>query len=348
MDSTPSSESKEPIDQNPEAEVLQPRTADNAASAAASTDTPLKPATPNRPQHRTYHPSHKATLIGLGVVLLILAINAVVFTVLLKKQSKNELEKKGQVTISTADLNRLGINRTAIGSSNVDLIVSPNAQFKGRLAVAGNTSISGQLILNSKLTGTDASISQLQAGNTSLSQLNVNGDSTMNSLNLRKDLVVAGLTQLQGPVTLSQLLTVTNGINVTGNLAVGGVLTGNTVNARILSASSSLGIGGHIISSGATPSVGGGPALGSNGTVSISGNDIAGTISINTGAGAGAGTLASVTFKSLYSAAPKVVITPVGASGSYYISSTSANGFAVAVSSGLAPGGYRINYIVVQ
>ena len=333
----------------PEPEVLQTRSGNDETKVTPAGSPPAaKTEKSSRLRLRSFRPSHRATFIGAGVVILILAVNVVIFVVLLKKQAENELDKKGQVTINSEDLSKLGINRNSIGSRGVELIVAPDAQFKGKLSVAGGTSISGQVILNSKLSGTDASLTQLQAGNTQLSQLSVNGDSTLSNLNLRRDLVVAGTTNLQGPVTLSQLLTVTNSINVVGNLSVGGTLTVKNFSAQSLTSTSSLTIGGHIVTSGATPFVSGGGALGSNGTLSISGNDAAGIVSINIGVGAVAGTLANVTFRTQYGGIPKVVITPVGVGANFYLPSVSTTGFSIAVTSGLPPGGYKLNYIVVQ
>jgi hypothetical protein len=103
-----------------------------------------------------------------------------------------------------------------------------------------------------------------------------------------------------------------------------------------------------LVTSGSTPGVSRGSATGSNGTVSISGNDTAGVIGINIGVGAGGGILANVSFNSAYSTAPKVVITPVGIGASFYLASVSSSGFSVAVTSGLPPGGYRVNYITAQ
>lgn len=350
MDNTPSQDTKDNVNQSPEAEVLQPRS-DNSASTAASPSSPAPGPLQagKKPRRRGYRPSHKATFIGLAAVLAILAINAGVIQLVLKKQAKNDdLTKKGQVSISTADLNKLGINRSLLGDSGVELIVAPNAQFKGKLSVTGDTSLSGNLLLNSKLIATDASFTQLQGGKVSLSELDVNGNSTLSSLNLRKELIVAGQSQLQGPVTIYQLLTVSNNVNITGNLAIGGVLTVNTFSARSLTSTSTLSIGGHIITSGPAPSVGAGSALGSNGTVSISGNDAAGSVAMNIGVGASSGTLANVAFRNQYGNLPRVVITPVGVGANFYLTNLSAAGFTINVASGLPPGGYRIDYIAMQ
>jgi len=135
---------------------------------------------------------------------------------------------------------------------------------------------------------------------TSISQLTVNGDGTVSNFNLRKDLTVLGLTRLQGAVTMSQLLTVNNNVNISGNLAVGGVLSARSFQASSLVSDSTLTIGGHVITRGAAPGVGPGSALGANGTVSISGNDASGTVAANIGTGGGNGILAQVAFRSQY------------------------------------------------
>jgi hypothetical protein len=331
------------MDNAPQPETLQRRTADSTTATAAPPPAPPGGPLDAKKPRRTFRPSHRATFIGLGAVMAILAINAAVFTVLLKKQAANDTLAKGQVSISTADLNKLGINRNSVGDTGILLTVAPNAQFKGKLTVASDTTLSGQVNVNGKLTGTSASLTQLQAGNTSLAQLAVNGDGTFSNLNLRQALVVAGTTNLQGAVTIGQLLTVNNSINVLGNLSIGG-----TFSARSLASTSTLTVGGHLITSGPTPGVSRGGAVGSNGTVSISGNDAAGVISINIGVGAVAGTLASVTFTSLYGIQPRVVVTAIGVAGNFYLSGIGAGGFSVAVGSGLPPGGYQIDYIVEQ
>jgi cytoskeletal protein CcmA (bactofilin family) len=329
----------------PQPEELKPRTdTGEPPPPPASTTDPSK-----KPKHRSYRPNHKATFVGLGVIIVILAVNAAVIGFLLKKQSKDaSIASKGQVTLSAGDLSKLGINRNTIGNSGSELVVAPNAQFKGKLSVTGDTNLSGQLLLNNKISGTNANFTQLQAGKTSVAELDVNGDTTASNLNLRKDLVVAGNTQLQGTVNLKQLLTVNNSVNIIGNLSVGGTLTVGTFSARSLTSTSTLTIGGHVITNGLSPSLAPGNALGSNGTASVSGNDAAGAIAINIGVGAAGGTLASIAFHNQYASVPRVVITPVGVGANFYIFNLTTSGFSVGVTSGLPPGGYRINFLAMQ
>ena len=336
----------------PAPEVLKPQSdgesTDKSASAAAAAG--KSAAAAPRAKRHTYRPSHKATFIGLAVVVAILAVNAGIIMFVIKNQSKSsELSSQGQVTISQGVLDKLGVNRGSVGDSGIELVVSPDARFNGKLQVGGDVSVAGQLKLNSKFTAADANLAKLEAGDTSLQQLNVNGNGTISTLNLRNDLNVTGATKLQGAVTITQLLTVANSLNVTGNLSVGGVLSAASFHASSLVSDSTLTVGGHVITRGAAPGISGGSALGSNGTVSVSGNDAAGTIGVNMGVGGGNGIIATVSFQSRYGNIPHVVVTGVGGPGmgSLYVSRSSA-GFSVGVSGSVPPGGYAIDYIVMQ
>lgn len=347
MDNPPSSETKEQTSEPPSPEVLKPRSADEAASSeagpgggAGGQTAPSPPRAPAKPRRRAYRPSHKATFIGVGVVMVILALNAGIITFVIKKQSGGDQPNRDQVTISQGTLDKLGVNRSTVGDSGVELIVGPDARFNGTVKIAGDISISGQLKVNNKLTAPDASLAKLQAGKTALSELNVNGNSTLSQLSLRNDLAVAGKSRLKGAVTVDNLLTVNNSLNVSGNLSVGGTLAVGRLSIRNLIVS------GHVITLGATPGVSRGPCLGSNGTVSISGNDSAGTVVANAGAGACTGILVSIGFTHSYQASPRVVITPVNRGLSNFFVTRSAGGFSIGGSA--SPGGYAFDYIVEQ
>lgn len=330
---------------NPEPEVLKPQTGEKDAGVS-----PAAKSVASRPLRRaTYRPSHKATFIGLAVVVAILAINVAIVMFVMNGQSEEEDEaNRTEVTLSSAELDSLGVARTPVGNEGTELVIGPDTQFNGKVTVAGDVSFAGELKINSRFSAADASLTRLQAGETSVQQLNVNGDSTASNLNLRENLTVLGLTRLQGPVTLTQLLTVNNNVNIAGNLAVGGILSARGFQASSLVSDSTLTIGGHIITRGVAPSVGAGPALGSNGTVSISGNDAAGTIAVNMGTGGGNGIVARVAFRQQYGATPRVIVTGIGRGmGNLYISRSS-SGFSVGVDGSVSPGGYAIDYIVMQ
>ena len=346
MDSTQPPAASDGAAEQPQPEVLKPRADDGSSvEPPPSTAGPVDPkAGGKKLRRRTYRPSHKATFISLAVIISILAINAGVLAFVLKRQAKVNQQNNDQVTINQSALDKLGVNRSSVGDSGVLLTIGPNTQFNNKVDVAGDVNISGQLKLNSKFTATDASLAQLEAGKTALTELNVNGDSTSSSLSLRSDLLVQGSTRLQGAVTISKLLTVYNNLNVAGNLSIGG-----TFSARSLASTASLTIGGHIITTGSAPSVTRGGSVGTNGTVSISGNDAAGTVGVNLGTGGGGGNVATVTFNTAYDSVPHVTITPIGNVGSFYISSRSASGFTIAIAtSHPTGGGFSFDYIVAQ
>lgn len=328
-----------------EAEALQPKSKVSAeASAAIKQGVIAKSALTRR---NGYRPSHKATFFGIIGVVVILLINAGVVVYIISSQEQTK-SNNDSVTIGPVDLENLGVSRNTVGNVGSKLVVGPDATFNGKVTVADTVSISGDLELNSQLSAASASFQKLQTGDTSVSQLNVNGDSTASNVNIREKLAVIGNTTLQGPVNMSQLLTVSNNASIAGNLAVGGVLSINQLRATSLQSDATLTIGGRVITQGAPPSVGPGGAVGSNGTVSISGNDISGSVAINVGTGASAGTLASIGFRSSYSNTPHVVISAVGRSaGSVYVNRTP-SGFTINTSAGLSPGGYVFDYIVVQ
>ena len=298
-------------------------------------------ATPKR--RNAYRPSHKATFIGLGVIVAILGANVVLLFFLSRSQSAaNDSIAKSSVTINTATLDKLGVSRNPIGNAETELVIGPNSTFNGKVVMAGDLTVGGQLTLNSKFTASNASLSTLQAGATQIESLNVNGDATITTLNLRKDLQVAGAARVQGQLTVNQLTTVNNNMNVAGNLAVGGSLSVRNFQVSTLT------VAGHLLSSGSQPSISSGGGVGSNGTVSLSGNDTSGTVAVNTGVGAGNGLLATVTFVTKYESTPHVIVTPIGRSvPGMYINRTSA-GFTISVDGALGTGGYAFDYVVVQ
>lgn len=338
-------ESKATATEPPVPEVLQAQS-DDATEESSTDSQPSAPAVTHRPRpqiHRmTYRPSHKATFIGLGVVVVILAINAVIISFVVQGQNTAQAEgSQSDVTISPAVLDTLGVSRNSVGNLGTELVVGPNSKFDGKVTIGGDVSVGGELKLNGKLSVSDATLTSLQAGNTSLSKLDVNGDANAASLTLRQNLAVAGTSTLQGAVTVGQTLT------VAGNLTVGGALAVRSFQASSLTSETTLTIGGHVITRGSAPGVAAGGAVGSNGTVSISGNDASGTVAVNIGVGAVSGILAQVTFRTQYGITPHVVITPVGRGGDFYINRTS-TGFSIVTSGGLSPGGYAFDYIVMQ
>lgn len=337
----------------PAPEVLQShneaKSDEPKASGPLYRDLKQKQTSKTRPRRTTYRPSHKATFIGLGVVAGVLALNAVIIMFVIRAQSpSDDAANRSEVTISSDTLDQLGVSRNPIGNLGTELTVGPDAQFNGKVVITGDTTIGGALKLNSTFTAAGGSFTDLQGGETSLTSLNVNQDTSTSNLNVRDELVVEGTARFQGAVTASQLVTINNNLNVTGSLAVGGALSVRDLRVGSLTADGTLTIGGHILTRGSAPAVSSGGAVGANGTVSISGTDAAGTVAVNVGTGGGNGTLATVTFANNYTSTPHVVVTAIGRSaGSVYVN-RSAAGFSISVGNSLSTGGYAFDYIIIQ
>lgn len=343
--------SDDPKQDLPKPEVLKPH-----GEKASSADSKPAAAVPAKkgflagkfPKRTTYRPSHKATFIGLAVVVGILLINAGVIYWFIQSQGGEEAVNRSEVTLTTENLDELGVSRNPVGDLGSELTIGPDANFNGAVTISGNTTVGGTLTLNGEFSAAEGTFNDLQGGETAVESLNVNGDSTTSNLNVRDQLVVEGASRFQGTVTMGQLVTVNNNLNVTGSLAVGGNLSTRGLSVAILSVDTTLTVGGKIVTRGAAPSASAGGAVGTGGTVSISGTDTAGTVAVNIGVGAGTGTLASVNFRSAYGSTPKVLVTAIGRSaGSFYIN-RSASGFTINVVNSLSPGGYAFDYFVIQ
>lgn len=341
---------------NPEPELLKPRQQDasdaaekaNVATNEQAASEKAKKSKKRKPSLRSrYHLSHKATFIGLAVVVAILAVNAGIVVFVIEREPDTDEDPSEQVTVDEEALEGLGVNRTATEDVGAELTIGPSTTFQRGVEVAGDMTIGGELVLNENLAAIDISADALQAAEGAFEELNVNNDITTTDFNVREDMVVAGNAQLQGPVTMDELLTVDNDVNISSDLAVGGTLTAGAFQSSSLTVDGVATLGSRIETRGSAPSVSAGSAVGANGSVSISGNDMSGTVGFNAGTDAGGGTVAEVSFANSYNSIPTVVVTPVGDVGSFYIS-RSESGFSISVSESVSPGGYAFDYMVMQ
>ncbi len=106
-----------------------------------------------------------------------------------------------------------------------------------------------------------------------------------------------------------------------------------------------------IVTNGATPTIAAGAAAGTGATVSVTGNDISGVITITTGTSPTSGTLATLTFALPYATAPRVTLSANNASAAQltnYVASTTTNFTLSTPATPVASTTYTFYYHVIQ
>ena len=236
--------------------------------------------------------------------------------VLLYKHS-NHKAPSTQITINTQTLDKgtltqLTKQADANGNSTQKLIVQPNTLFKQGVQVTDPLSAASDLSIGGNLS-------------------------------------VKGSTSLQGPATFN------GNLSIRGTLSVGGTLNAPSLNVGSLSVNNltttgTLSFGSHLIPTGAEPTGNPSTAAG-GGTVTVTGNDTAGTISIITGNSPVAGELAIITFTTPFSTTPKVQLTPTNgnAANLHYYATHSARFMTIDSADAPTPGTtYTYDYLVTQ
>jgi hypothetical protein len=233
--------------------------------------------------------------------------------------------------LSQDDLKKLSEIGANLGTTGQVLNIGASALFRGKVDVGGDLSIGGRLNANGPVT---------------LSQLNITGTTAATGLSVGSNLSVSGTTTLQKAVTVQDLLTVNGGLNVSGAASVGS-LNAQNIAVTNISISGPLTIG-HIVTRGTSPIIVPG-SVGAGGTVSISGNDTAGTVNINTGGGPG-NLLATVTFRAGYSGTVHVLLTPLtsGAASSEAFVTRTSGGFQIHANTPPAGQTLSFDYFVAQ
>ena len=207
-------------------------------------------------------------------------------------------------------LNEILTNESNIGSVDQTLTVAANAIFNGKVLVKDSLDVAGAINVGGAL---------------SLPGITVAGESNFEDVNVSNNLAILG------SVSIQQSLTVQQGLDVTGNVAIAGTLSATAISSDNIQFTGNAVFTRHIDTGGGIPSVANGTALGGGGTASISGNDIAGTVTINTGGSPPAGIFVNISFRNAYNSTPNVQITPIGSSGAglnYYATRTT-NGFSI-------------------
>lgn len=272
------------------------------------------------PEKKTYLllPTKRTAALFIAVILMLAAvIGGIIYL-----QSKNKKKQPTTIIVNTQSLDSGTLNKITVqagGTPQQQLTISPDTIFKGSVDIQKSATI-GQ------------------------------------------NLTVKGSTLLEGPVIMRDSLEVNKSLTVGGsttignNLSVGGQISAGSISVGSITLSSinlsgNLTFAGHIIPNGSKPSIVASVAS-AGGSVTITGNDTSGTVTINIGTGViTPGEMAIITFSSGYNTTPKVQITPISSSTSTlrYYATRSPKFFTIDTSSAPSPGAiYAFDYFVTQ
>lgn len=221
--------------------------------------------------------------------------------------------------LSTEDLQNLKNNDTTVGDAKQTLTIASNATFNGRVLIRDSLDVAGAIRIG---------------GTLSVPGITVSGTSVFDNVQVGNNLSVSGNEAIQGT------LTVQKNLSVGGGATFAGAISAPSLSIDQLTMNKDIQLNRHIDAGGPTPRISSGTAVGSAGTVSISGTDTAGTVNINFGTGLASGVLANISFGNTFTQTPHIVITPVGsncAALDYYVSRTTA-GFSIGITNSGAPG----------
>lgn len=271
--------------------------------------------------------TNRVNVYLLGFILLIVVSLIIVFVVV-QSSNKQAAEEK---TISTQELTQEAIdslsgNEATVGDPKQLLNIESNAVFAGKVLIRDGLDVAGPIKVG---------------GDLSLPGITVSGKSAFDEVQLNS-LSIAGDTSVQGTLVVQRGLTVNGQASFSGSISAPSIIT------DALSLTGDIQFNRHIDAGGGTPGLSGGGAIGSGGTVTISGTDTAGTVTINFGSGAGPGVLATISFSSNFNGNPHVVISPVGAPApNAYITNRTTSGFSINTSSGMS-GSVSFDYVVID
>lgn len=264
----------------------------------------------------------------LFILLLVLAGVIVLVTWLASKNAdKNTVETQ---SLTSDTLKQLATSDVTVGQPKQVLNVQSNAVFAGKVLIRDSLEVAGPIQVGGAL---------------NIPGITVSGNSIFESIQVNKDLSVAGNTALQGQLSVQRNLTVGGTGTFGGNISAPQVTTGN------LQLNGNLTLTKHIAVGGSTPSRSNGPALGGGGTVAVSGSDIGGSININTGSGPTAGCFVTVNFTQKYNTTPRINVTPIGSGAAnvgYYINRSTTSFSVCAANNPPANSSFGFDYFIVE
>lgn len=320
---------KEALDQPERIDALEtPESVQEEVHIAPENSVPVGTESTSRHIFRSIRESLNIYLLIFG---LLIVVTVVIFIVLyLNSQKPPKTPTAALQNLSQKDLNAIASGDANIGDPKYVLNVQSDAVFAGSALVRKDLNVAGNLQLGQAL----------NVGNVTIS-----GTGNFNTVQINT-LSVATSAAIQGRLNVQDDATMARGLNVGGTLTAGQISTSNLT----LGGNGNLNLNNHIRAAGPTPGRSQGGAVGGGGSTSLSGSDIAGTLTVNTGSSPSAGCFATINFVQRFSGTPRVIITPVGvtaASVNYYVD-RNANGFSICAANG-APAGrsFSFDYFVV-
>jgi cytoskeletal protein CcmA (bactofilin family) len=268
---------------------------------SAADSSPPPPQQHNRFRQLLRQLRRRINLYLLLFTVIILIAGAIILIAYLQSRQSTLTNQLQTQSLSQNTLNQLANSDATVGNSQSILNVESSAIFAGQVLVRQNLQVAGNLQIG---------------GTVALSNITVAGSSQFGQVTVNKNLAVSGDTAIQGTTTIAKSL------QVNGNGTFNGPVSAPQVSTGSLQLNGDLVLTHHINTGGTTPSRSSGTALGSGGSVSISGSDTAGSITINTGSSPAAGCFVTVNFTAKYNATPHVQVTPIGSAAgglAYYV-----------------------------
>lgn len=270
--------------------------------------------------------------VNIYLLIFILIILVATMGVFISYQSARK--ETAEPTLTTQDLTQEALEQinnseVKVGDPKQTLAIESNAIFSGKVLVRDSLDVAGTIKVG---------------GAVNLPGITVSGTSSFDQLQTNR-LSVSGEAGIQGT------LSVQSNLSVAGGATFGGSVSMPKLTVQELQLSGNLTFTKHIDAGGPTPGVSKGTALGSGGTASVGGTDTAGTVSISTGSGPGAGCFATITFESSFGGTPHVVVTPIGSSAAgldWYINRNSTSFSICTASTPPAGANFAFDYIVID
>ena len=313
-----------------------PNTSSGAANtplevdATNGTTSSLPPASKKPPFFKRMWQKFNIYLLLFILVVLI----ATGITVALYVKNRSNTLTAGKEVISNQDLSTEALKQIAntnisVGKADQVLNVKSNAIFTGAVLAQSDLEVAGSIKVG---------------GGLQLPNITVNGTGRFSQVQT-DTLAVGANAAVQGSLTVQKGITVSGNGSFTGSLSAAQITTGS------LQLNSDLTLTRHIIAGGPVPGVSRGNALGAGGTVSLSGSDTAGSLTVNTGSGTGAGCFATIAFATKFASTPRVSVTPIGSGAAaieYYVNRSTGD-FSVCTTNA-APTGqtFGFDYLIVN